>query len=188
MRWGTIIALTTGLVVVVPAIAGASHAAVAACRLPDLSIRKTEKVILGTGLPGRVLRLTNVGDRSCALGRWPRFALLDKRGVLPYLTRYNRQCVWLCRPRDKHVRQSALIVVSPRGSVYLGFHQYRCDLGTKRVAGSARIVFSPAASSGVLFIRISRYPILGYCGKGDPGSILYVSPFEPTYGTAVSRM
>ena len=139
-------------------------------------------------MAGRVLRLTNVGGRSCALARRPRFELVDKRGALPYVTRYNQRCVWLCRPQDKRVRQSRIVVVKPRMSVYLGFDQYRCDLGAKRYALSARVVVSPTASLSALLIKIPTDPVFAYCGKGDPGSILRVSPFEAKYRAAVMRM
>jgi hypothetical protein len=81
-----------------------------------------------------------------------------------------------------------MVVVEPRMSVYLGFDQYRCDLGAKRYAVSARVVVSPTASSSAMLIRIPTEPVFAYCGKGDPGSILRVSPFEPKYRAAVMRM
>ena len=188
MTWRRpIIALTVGLAAAVATTAAASPAAVAACRIPDLSIANAGKVV-GMGLSGRVLRLTNVGTRSCTLARWPRFELVDEHGALPYVTRYNHGCVWFCRSQDKQVRQSGVVVVNPGRSVYLGFDQYRCDLGTQRYAVSARVVVSPTASLAAILIRIPRYPVFGYCGKGDPGSILSISPFEPTYRAAFIRM
>jgi hypothetical protein len=33
---------------------------------------------------------------------------------------------------------------------------------------------------GQLHQRLSKYPVLGYCGMHDPGHVVDISPFETT--------
>jgi hypothetical protein len=140
------------------------------------------KIFYGTGTPGFVLRLRNRANHSCLLIRRPDLRLADAKGVLPYRIAYHRRCVWFCdRVRAKGV-QTPTIIFRARRSVFVAFHQYRCDLGTKRVATRVRLrVRSP------LVVRLPGSPLLGWCGAGDPGSVLDLSPFEPTPRAAYVR-
>ena len=60
-------------------------------------------------------------------------------------------------------------------------------VGRKSALGQDRLRLGlPGRESAQLSLALPPYPRLSYCGKGDPGSTVVVSPFEPTL-TAVLR-
>jgi hypothetical protein len=68
-------------------------------------------------------------------------------------------------------------VVLPAGvSAWFTINHFRCDSGG---TGEARIVFV-ATDGAATTLSLSRSDGLGYCGPGDPGSTVHVSPYEPT--------
>jgi hypothetical protein len=94
---------------------------------------------------------------------YPRVVLRDRKGVIPVVISHRG---------DMHIAPTPppRVVVRRGGQAFVVINQYRCDLGTKR---SATVVLLGSAR-----LRISKYERQPhYCGRGDPGSILTVSPF-----------
>jgi hypothetical protein len=135
------------------------------------------KVSLGPDLPsptGRgdiVLRVRNEGP-SCRVHGYPTIALLDGNGkVLPFV--YRRGGGMMVTPRAPKP-----VVVRAGRSAWILLEKYRCDLGGDRFSTAARIGLPGAEGR----IELTFPPSGGfdYCGKGDPGSVVFVSPVAPT--------
>src|SRR5207253_1543457 len=126
------------------------------------------------------LRLGNRGA-SCVLDGYPSVALSDRRGRIPFAIR---------RGGDQMIsaRRPAPVVVQRAGSAFVVVNQYRCDRGARRAANVVRIGRAGAPSAGTVSIRISDpYRRPGYCGRGDPGSTMTVSPFKPSVRAALDH-
>jgi hypothetical protein len=129
-----------------------------------------------TGQNPLALVLTNRGP-ECVLDGYPAVALLDARDdVLPFVVSHLG---------DQQVTDRPPVEVRlQRGdTAYFMLNKYRCDLGTVR---TARVLLArlPGARRPLDRISIAHPPRIGYCGRGDPGSIVTVSPVEPTLADA----
>jgi Protein of unknown function (DUF4232) len=173
-RWP---ALAAG--VVLAATAGGAPAAsgrLASCRTDAFAL---EQLPANLGHPtGSNMLLLVVRNRAaaCVLYGYPRLALLDARGPLPFVISHRGdQVVTSARPRRIRVRAG--------GSAVVLADKYRCDLGDRRKPRAVRLAFPGRRSGTALTLSLQarrQYDDLAYCGPGDPGSILAVSPFEPT--------
>jgi hypothetical protein len=154
---------------------GASGAVTSDCRMSQFSTEFGPHVSEATGQHTITLRLTNRGGRACVLAGYPRIQARDGTGVIPFaIIHSGDQMVTSRRPRR--------FVVRPRGSAFVAMNHYRCDLGDRRRATILRIADKPPTRPTMGVIKMSdRYQRLDYCGRGDPGSNLAVSPFEPTF-------
>jgi hypothetical protein len=65
-------------------------------------------------------------------------------------------------------------------------NHYRCDVDDLRTATSVRIRLAGITGTDFVSVKLAvANSRLRYCGKGDPGSILTVSPFEATVRAAL---
>src|SRR3954447_6015923 len=151
------------------------------CRPSFLSLSRSEPLYEGSGVSGWVIRLTNRGAGVCRLDRRPWGSLLDRRRALPFAVAYHRRCVWFCDGKQDGVQPHWLVVPRSR-SVFFAFSKYRCDGRTYRIAATVRLFVRSA-----LRVRLPDYPVIGWCGSGDPGSTLDLSPFELTEPAAIKR-
>jgi hypothetical protein len=105
--------------------------------------------------------------------------LYDHAGAIPFRIRNGGdQMITHDRPTR--------FVVRAGGNAWVVLNHYRCDLGDKRGATSVRMGPAVPAPGAATFVTITDpYRRLAYCGQGDPGSILAVSPFEPTLRAAL---
>jgi hypothetical protein len=148
------------------------------CRLSQLTIAFGPEISPATGQNPRSLRLTNRGRSPCSLDGYPTIGLSDRAGPVPFVISHGGdQMVTAKRP--------ARVVVRPGRSAFVVLNHYRCDLGTVRTAGTLRLGLPGARRSPSTLIA-NRVRI-GYCGKGDPGSVLSVSPFEPSLRAAIGH-
>jgi Protein of unknown function (DUF4232) len=130
------------------------------------------------------LTMTNVGPAPCVLDGYPTVTFFDAQSnVVPFSIEHGDQEVTSGSPRS--------VVIRPRHAAYVLVDKYRCDLGVVSVASAMDVV--PPGQTQALHLS-STYP---FCGPGDPGSVVAVSPVEPgltsafafegsTPGTAVS--
>jgi hypothetical protein len=175
MRW----AIAASLVLLAGLAAGgsprASVAVVSGCRISQFSVEFGPLISEATGQHTITLRLINRGRRACVLDGFPRVQAHDGTGVIPFaISHSGDQMVTSRRPRRW--------VVRPRGSAFVAVNHYRCDRGGLRTATTLRIGDGRATRPAMGVIKMSdRYQRLDYCGRADPGSILVVSPFEPTF-------
>jgi hypothetical protein len=151
----------------------------AACRLSQFKVVLGPGISEATGQHTLALRLVGSGRASCILDGYPRVALYDRAGLIPFSIRNGGgQMITHHRPTR--------FGLDPGGSAWVVLNNYRCDLGSKRAATRVRIWLAAPALDTFAAVRIvDPYRRLHYCGKGDPGSILTVSPFEPTLRAAL---
>ena len=128
-----------------------------------------------TGMNPWTIRITNTGAR-CVLDGYPTIRFADPSGAsIPLrVTRSGDQMVTARRARP--------VTVTHGGSAWVVLNKYRCDLGGRtavrvlvvRLQGAGRIGAMPIDDAG-----------WSYCGLGDPGSTVHVSPFEPRLAAAL---
>jgi hypothetical protein len=122
--------------------------------------------------------LTNEGQTACYLFGYPRITLYDSQNHRLRLTykRQGDQDVTSSPPRrvDLAVKAYGFVMVNER----------RCDSGNKAVATTLRLI--PPDDTNSITFDIEPLRQLSYCGSGDPGSTLDISPVEPTE-SATSR-
>jgi hypothetical protein len=122
----------------------------------------------------------NRSASSCVLEGYPSVRLSDRAGAIPFLMRDGGDQMITSRPPRR-------VVVRPGGDAFVLLNQYRCDRGGLRAATLVKIgLEGPPRSRGVSLRITDPYRMPNYCGPGDPGSILTISPFEPTLMAALS--
>ena len=173
-----------GLLIAVSLLAQASPAGPAAeprpsCRASDFSIAVGFAISAATGQNPLTLRLTNRGPNACVLFGYPTISLADRRGAIPFAIRRGGDQMVTARPPTP-------VLVRARGSAFVVLNKYRCDRGVRRLARTLRLGF-PRDTSSRLSLALASYPRLGYCGKGDAGSTVATSPFEPSLRAALRR-
>jgi hypothetical protein len=116
--------------------------------------------------------VTNISQRSCYLNGYPTIDLRDQGGrSLPFTYRHHGdQMVTNARPRP--------VVLRSGGHAYIRINKYRGDLGDKAETPAAAI--TPPATGASFRVPLGNRRDFGYCGVGDPGSIVSVSPVVST--------
>jgi Domain of unknown function (DUF4232) len=124
-----------------------------------------------TGDHPLALRLVNRGTRTCRVRGYPKLVLEDRHGRIPFVITHRGDEMVTTKP-------PVTVTVRPGRAAYVLLNHYRCDLGGLRAAAMLRI--------GASALRLTNpYRMPNWCGKGDPGSVLAVSPFEPTLGATL---
>jgi len=151
------------------------------CRSSQLSVSHGPELSPPTGQNPLVVRLTNRSSKTCLLHGYPVVVLVDGGGsVVPFSIRKSGdQVVTSGPPVD--------IPVGVGRSAWIVLNKYRCDRGDLRLARPVRIGLPGAPRTGRLVLAVPEGLNIAYCGKGDPGSIVHVSPLEPTLRAALSR-
>jgi hypothetical protein len=127
----------------------------------------------GTGQTAVLMTLRNLGPTACSLRGYPRLTALDGDSkVLPFRIHYGGSQSVTSQP-------PVAVVIGPGGTAFVTVGKYRCDFGDQALAQEIRVSLPDAASPVILHLgALSAH--LPYCGPGDPGSELAVSPVEPT--------
>jgi Protein of unknown function (DUF4232) len=150
-----------------------------ACRPSQLRIANGAQISEATGQNSRSIVLTNRGAKPCVLDGYPRVALLDARDKqLPFRISHSGDQMVTSHP-------PVAVRVLPHRSAYFVVNKYRCDLGDLGVAKKLRIALPGSQTAARLTVKIPTYPVIAYCGRGDPGSTVTVSPIEPTLASAL---
>lgn len=126
-----------------------------------------------------LLTLTNLGSHPCYLYGYPGVTLYDSRGLLLPLL-YQRH-------GDLVVTGSApqRVGVAPGSEVFVMINKYRCDLGDKATSATLRLI--PPDDTESMTVNVQGLMDLSFCGPGDPGSTLEISPVEPTASATTSH-
>jgi hypothetical protein len=111
--------------------------------------------------------------------------LYDAAGVIPFVITHRDQMISSRPPKP--------VVVSPGGRAFVVMNKYRCDSGAVPGTRTRRITISSgmraAGNASITFGDVHTIPmpyrIPDYCGRGDPGSTLTVSPFVGTLRAAL---
>ena len=162
-----------------PAADGAAGAAPAKCRLAHFALALGPEISEATGQHTLALRLINRGSLGCVLDGYPTVSLSDQRGAIPFSVHHGGDQMVTPRPPSR-------VLVRVGGGAFVVLNQYRCDRGGHRAAKRLRLGLPRTTAADTASISITdHYRQPNYCGKGDPGSILTVSPFEPTLRDAL---
>ena len=160
-------------------LAGASPAAPKRCPMSSFVLRLGPYVSEATGQHTLALRLVNRSGSSCVLDGYPDVRLSDRLGLVPFVIRHGGdQMITSHRPMP--------VVVPPRRAAVVALNHYRCDRGGLRAATRVQMRFADRRQTGTASVTITDpYRTPDYCGAGDAGSILTVSPFESTLQAAL---
>jgi hypothetical protein len=126
-----------------------------------------------TGQHSLSLKLTSTSGSRCVLRGYPIIALYDRDGsALPFVYTHAGDQVVTAQPPTQ-------VNLAPGATAYVTINKYRCDGADREVAS----VVSLAAPGGPRPLRrpLRGYPILAYCGPGDPGSRVAVSPVAGSF-------
>jgi len=155
------------------------------CRLSEFKVSAGPDWSEATGQHTLILRLTSGARGTCALEGFPRVTFHDRHGTIPFvINQHGDQMILRRRPEP--------VLVDPHHSAWIALNKYRCDRGSRRRTRLIRIA-RPGQSlqTGATFALPSSTSLASrspdYCGKGDPGSIVTVSPFAPTFWQAMGR-
>ncbi len=139
------------------------------CQSADVTLAPVDRIAEPSGQHSLALALTNTSTRSCSLFGYPSVRLLDAGGhELPFTYRQSGDQVVTSRPPLR-------VTLAPGGVAYVTINKYRCDLGEKGTA--AMVALMLPGDTSTLTMTIPPSLDLGYCGPGDPGSTVSVSPF-----------
>jgi len=143
------------------------------CSTDQLALKWGGRVSEPTGQNTLSLTLTNISATGCYLLGYPKVALVDAKGqVLPF--KYldaGDQVVTSALPEH--------VALAPATIAYVTVNKYRCDLGDLMQATVVRLGLP--GETPLLAIPITDNISMTYCGSGDPGSTVYVSPIEPSF-------
>ncbi len=149
------------------------------CRLQQLKLTIGPSLSEKTGQHTLVLVLTNREQNACLLDGYPTVALIDRRGaIVPFSIRHGGDQMVTSRLPTR-------VPVRPSRSAFVVFNKYRCDRRDLRFPRQLRLDLSTSNRPAYLSVGIPAWVHIGYCGNGDPGSTVTVSPFEPTLAAAL---
>jgi hypothetical protein len=122
------------------------------------------------------LVINNISTNGCFLFGYPQVAFIDGAGhTIPFQYQTTGdQVVTAAAPRH--------VDLVPHGLAYVTLNKYRCDLGD--VMETSRVRLTPPGESASLDVAITDMP---YCGPGDPGSVVHVSPIAATQLATLSH-
>ena len=153
--------------------------AAAACRLSQFAVSLGPYVSEETEQHTLALRLVNHGSRTCALAGYPRVRLLDRRGVIPFPIERGDQMITHRPPKS--------VLVHPDGSAFVILNKNTCvnPVASSVARTTTVITIGMLAVPSVAVLKVPRrvpfpWRVPDYCGKGQVGSTIAVSPFEPT--------
>ena len=143
------------------------------CTSSQLTLGWGGRISEPTGQHTLSLTLTNSSRAGCHLFGYPGVSFVDPGGrVLPL--RY----IW---GGDQVVTSSkpVMVDVPAGGTAYVLVNKYRCDTTDLMQGAAVRLI--PPDERTFLQVSIMDNVPMDYCGPGDPGSIVYVSPVEPSF-------
>jgi Domain of unknown function (DUF4232) len=151
------------------------------CHPSQLTIANGFQVSAATGQNPLSVALTNRSATPCVVNGYPTVALLDAHGKrLPFRVSHSGDQMVTSRP-------PVAVRLLPRRSAFFVLNKYRCDLGNLKVAKKLRVALPDVRTPARLTVAIPMYPVIGYCGGNDPGSVVTVSPIEPSLEAALAH-
>lgn len=152
-----------------------------ACSPTGLSLSWGGEVSEATQQHSLALNLKNVSGETCHLDGYPGISFVDTTArELPLTYR---------RGGDQMVTSSppANVNLPADSTAYVLLNQMACEFSTKDMAVALHLIPPNATSSLELGYDQINGSIMAYCGTGDPGSVLDISPVEPTAGATFAH-
>ena len=177
-----ILAALVGTLILSVSVSGSPTAAgseaATACRMSAFRLRLGPWISEATGQHTLALRLVSQSASSCVLKGYPSVTLSDRAGPVPFLIRHGGDQMITSRPPTR-------VLVRPGRGAFVLMNHYRCDRGDLRATTVVKIGLRGHTRREIATLRLTDpYRMPNYCGPGDPGSVLTVSPFEPTLRSA----
>jgi hypothetical protein len=148
----------------------ASH--VRGCSPRQLRVSNGPRVSEKTQQNTEIFVLRNASSRRCKLDGYPVVSLHTAAGlhgrILPF--RYRNRGDQMLTSAKPH-----RVVLARGGRAYFGINKQTC---VGHATAVARYIY--IYPLGQLHHRLTRHPVLGYCGRHDPGHTVDISPFEKT--------
>jgi hypothetical protein len=149
------------------------------CSAGQLAVGWGGRVSEATGQHTVSLTISNISTNGCYLSGYPQVMLVDNAGrVLPlqYQTTGD-QMVTSAPPVHVDLR--------PNGLAYVTVNKYRCDTTDLMQASVLRL--TPPGLTSSFDVSLVGNVSMDYCGPGDPGSTVHVSPVEPNFSATLPQ-
>jgi len=149
------------------------------CSAGQLAVGWGGRVSEATGQHTVSLTITNISTNGCYLSAYPQVALVDRAGralPLQYQTTGD-QMVTSAPPGH--------VDLLPQALAYVTVNKYRCDTGDLMQATD--LWFTPPGLTSPFDVSLAGNVSMDYCGHGDPGSIVHISPVEPDFSATVPQ-
>jgi hypothetical protein len=125
------------------------------------------------------LTITNIGTGTCSLLGYPTIALFDTNGkALAFVYSHSGDMMVTARP-------PSAVDLAPGSSAFVTINKYRCDLGPGPRATALSLIVP--GDSTQLRIALDQYATVYFCGSGDPGSTVVVSPIAETQAATLNE-
>lgn len=147
------------------------------CQSSDLRLSLGPRVSEATGQNTLILVLRNTADHECTLRGYPTIEAGSAEGkLLPFRYRHGSDMML------RHVTP-ATVSLSPDRPAYVVINKYRCDSGD--LATATHLHITPPGASAPAGVHLGGRGGMPWCGLGDPGSTVTVSPVVSSPGGAL---
>jgi hypothetical protein len=149
------------------------------CVAGQLAVSWGGQVSEATGQHTVSLTISNISTNGCYLSGYPQIGLIDNAGrVLPL--QYQTTGDQMVTPAPPlHVD------LTPNGLAYVTVNKYRCDTTDLMQASVLRL--TPPGLTSSFDVSLGANVSMDYCGPGDPGSTVHISPVEPNFLATVAH-
>lgn len=164
-----------GVVIALTLPAGGSSSAAAGCQL---AMSQGGGYSERTGQHTLELVLTNRGSSTCVLDGYPLVEFVDAAGRrLPFVISHRGD--QMIRPQSPR-----MVRIAPGRKAYVAVNKYRCD--GSELQRPVRVHLVPPGASPLSWLSLKIVGVgFGWCGRGDPGSVVSVSPVVATERAAI---
>ncbi|HSD02949.1 MAG TPA: DUF4232 domain-containing protein [Gaiellales bacterium] len=147
------------------------------CTPAQLRVSAGPDVSPATGMNPEAVRITNTGPRRLLDG-YPAVRFTDPASAaIPFRLSQSGDQMVTAHPARR-------VVVPHGGAAWVVLDTYRCDLGNRVRVGEIELRLAGEGRIGAIALDIAGW---SYCGPGDPGSTVHVSPFEPRLPAALRQ-
>ena len=150
------------------------------CTAHNLRLALGDLVSEPTEQESVLLTLTNTGSAPCFMFGYPGISLLDADGrALAFEFARSGDQVVTSKPPQR-------VALPVNGTAYVMINKTNCmTRAGSGAAASIRLI--PPDDVGALTVLRPSNRGLGYCGPGDEGSTVHISPVEPSEDTTFQR-
>jgi Protein of unknown function (DUF4232) len=143
-----------------------------ACHPSQLRLTAGPRISEATEQHTLLLVFRSISATACHLQGYPGVALADSAG--------RRLSFTYRRGGDQMLTSAAPAPVRlpPGGLAYSALNKNACVSFTQ--TGAARAEVTSPGQHEPLVLTLPHYPLLDYCGVGDPGHTIDIAPVEPT--------
>lgn len=147
------------------------------CATSALSLHQGPRVVPHTMQLPLMLEIVNDGHSACTLAGYPRIALLSSRGRVYPFTYRDAGDVEVTGHRP------STVTLRPGGHAFVLINKSPC-IATVQGQLVRQVRLMPPGSTGALALRSLGGVLLDYCGTGDPGHRVDVSPIVASVSAA----